>query len=394
MVMGVAVFFFGLLVSIALHELGHLLAAKRVGARVSEFMVGFGPSLVAFRLGHTRYGLKLLPFGGYVRILGMRAPDPLSPTTSETDHERSVPGRDFYQLSTPRRVVTMLAGPFANLVFAGALLLFVLSVLGVPAASTSVGSVRACAAESCVTGLPASPAQAAGFLPGDKIVAIDVRAVDSWEDISRAIAATSPGREMVVEVSRDGKPVTLRPVVAANPQRPGTGYLGVTPQVALKQQTPARVPGLLWTQAGQVVHALSDFPVRVAQTFDDAMRGEPRRADGPVGIVGVGRIGADIGAVDASLAVRLGQLLVLLAGLNVSLAIFNLIPLLPLDGGHVALAVFESLRSRLARLRRRPEPGPVDPRRLLMVTQLVVVFFITSSLLLLFADLVNPIQLP
>lgn len=394
MVLGAIVFFIGLTLSIALHEAGHMVVAKRVGARVSEFMVGFGPSLVSFRRGATRYGFKLLPFGGYVRILGMRAPDRGAPPPVETDEERQVPGRNFYQLSAPRRIVTLLAGPMANVAFAAALLVVVLSVLGVPSAVKRVAEVRECVAVSCDPGQPISPAQAAGFRAGDEIVAIDMRAVASWGDVARLITAAPIGTGMTVEVRRDGKLLTLHPIVAENPARPGTGYLGISPVVELVRQNPSRVPELLWSQSTQVLGALSAFPLRIAQTVDGTLRGEERAIDGPVGIVGVGRIGVDIGAADVSFAQRLGQLLVLLAGLNMSLAVFNLIPLLPLDGGQVALALFESARSRLARLRRRPDPGPVESRHLAFITQLVIAFFVTSSVLLLFVDLVNPVRLP
>ena len=221
MLLGVIVFFFGLILSIALHEAGHMVAAKRVGARVSEFMVGFGPSLVSFRRGATRYGLKLLPFGGYVRILGMRAPDRGSTPPAETDEELQVPGRDFYQLSAPRRIATLLAGPLANVAFAAVLLVFVLSVLGVPSTVNRVGVVRECAAERCEPGQAVSPAQAAGFRAGDEIVAIDMRAVTSWDDVSRLIAAAPIDVGMTVEIRRDGESMTLRPTVAENPARPG-----------------------------------------------------------------------------------------------------------------------------------------------------------------------------
>jgi membrane-associated protease RseP (regulator of RpoE activity) len=143
-----------------------------------------------------------------------------------------------------------------------------------------------------------------------------------------------------------------------------------------------------------VLGAVLGFPLRVLETFGGTLRGEERDPAGPIGLVGVGRIGADIGDAPAPVSTRLGQLLVLLAGLNVSLGVFNLIPLLPLDGGHIALTWFEAARSRLARLRRRTDPGPVDMRKLMPLTNLVVAFFIVSTLLLVFADLVNPIRLP
>lgn len=391
--LGVAVFLVGLFVSIAVHEAGHMLVARRVGGRVSEFMVGFGPRVLSFTRGHTRYGLKAIPFGGYVRILGMRPAGRGEP--AETEQERAVPGQDFWRLSAPRRTAALLAGPFANLLLAGFLLAFVVSVLGVPSASSRVGTVREClSVRACAPGDPASPAFVAGLRPGDEIVAFDGAPVSSWEEIVAAIASRTPGDMLEITVESGGGERTLKTLLAANPAAPGSPLLGISPEIVTERRAPTMVPRLLLDQSRSVLAAVFGFPVRVLETFGDALRGEARDPAGPVGLVGVGRIGADIGDAPAPMGTRLGQLLVLLAGLNVSLGVFNLVPLLPLDGGHVALTWFETSRSRLARLRRREDPGPVDMRRLLPLTNLVVAFFIVSTLLLVFADLVNPIRMP
>ena len=370
-----------------------MLAARRSGGRVSEFMVGFGPRIVSFKRGHIRYGLRAVPFGGYVRILGMRPPVPTDP--EETAEERAVPGEDFYRLSAPRRTATLLAGPLANFLLAGLLLTFVLSVLGVPAASSRVGVVREClSTSSCPSGAPASPAALAGLRVGDEIVAFDGVPVSSWNEIVASIAQRAPGDVLEVTVESGGERRTVLALLAANPASPGSALLGISPEIVSQRRSPAMVPGLLLEQSRDVLAAVLGFPVRVLETFGDSLRGAPRDPAGPVGLVGVGRIGADIGDAPVPLGMRLGQLLVLLAGLNVSLGVFNLVPLLPLDGGHVALTWFETLRSRLARARRQADPGPVDARRLLPLTNLVVAFFVVSTLLLVFADLVNPIRFP
>jgi len=391
--LGVVVFLVGLFVSIAVHEAGHMITARRFGGRVSAFMVGFGPNILSFKRGHTRYGLKAIPFGGYVRILGMRPPGQGEPV--ETEEERSVPGKDFYRLSAPRRTATLLAGPFSNLLLAGLLLTFVVSVLGVPAASSRVGVVRECvAAPVCSPDGKASPAALAGLKAGDEIVALDGAPVSSWEEIAVSIAARTPGDVLEVTLVADGEQRTVRALLAENPAAPDSAMLGISPEIVSERRAPTMVPRLLLEQSRNVLGAVLGFPVRVLETFGDSLRGEERDPAGPVGLVGVGRIGADIGDAPAPMNTRLGQLLVLLAGLNVSLGVFNLIPLLPLDGGHIALTWFETLRSRVARMRRRTDPGPVDMRRLMPVTNLVVAFFIVSTLLLVFADVVNPIRMP
>jgi membrane-associated protease RseP (regulator of RpoE activity) len=391
--LGVAVFVLGLFLSIGLHEAGHMLVAKRSGGRVSEFMIGFGPALVSFKRGHTRYGLKAVPFGGYVRILGMRPAGQGEPP--ETEQERAVPGRDFYRLSATRRTATLLAGPFANIAFAAFLLVVVVSVIGVPAASSRVAAVRDCVSvTACVDGAEPSPARRAGVLPGDRIVSLDGTAVGSWEEISTGISSRTPGTTLLLGLRNERGLREVPVVVAENPLAPGTGLIGVSTAVEHVRRSPLLVPGVLASQSRNVVGAVLGFPVRVFETFSGTLRGEERAVDGPVGLVGVGRIGADIGDGPAPFATRFGQLLMLLAGLNVSLGVFNLVPLLPLDGGHIALTWFETLRSRLARIRRLPDPGPVDHRKLLPLTNLVVAFFVVSTLLLVFADVVNPIRLP
>jgi membrane-associated protease RseP (regulator of RpoE activity) len=391
--LGILVFLVGLFVSIAVHEAGHMVAARRSGGRVSEFMVGFGPSIVSFKRGHTRYGLKAIPFGGYVRILGMRPSGQGDP--AETEEEKAVPGEDFYRLSTPRRTVTLLAGPFANLLLAGVLLTFVVSVLGIPAASSRVGVVRECvSAVACSAEDSASPALLAGLQVGDKIVALDGVSVSSWDAISEGISSRTPGDTLEITIESDGVSRTVKTLLAANPTAPDAALLGISPWIVSERRAPTMVPGLLIEQSRSVLIAVLGFPVRVLETFGDSLRGEERDPAGPIGLVGVGRIGADIGDAPAPMSTRLGQLLVLLAGLNVSLGVFNLIPLLPLDGGHIALTWFETLRSRLARMRRHADPGPVDMRRLMPLTNIVIAFFIVSTVLLLFADVVNPVHMP
>lgn len=391
--LGVLVFVIGLFVSIAVHEAGHMLVARRSGGRVSEFMVGFGPKVFSFKRGHTRYGLKAIPFGGYVRILGMRPSGQGEPL--ETEEEKAVPGRDFYRLSAPRRTATLLAGPFSNLLLAGLLLTFVVSVLGVPAASSRIGVVRECVSSgACTAGALASPALIAGLQPGEEILALDGAPVSSWAEIADGIASRAPGDVLEVTVGVGGSSRTVSALLAENPTSPGEGLLGISPEIVSERRAPTMVPRLLFEQSRRVLGAVLGFPVRVLETFGDSLRGAERDPAGPVGLVGVGRIGADIGDTPAPMNTRLGQLLVLLAGLNISLGVFNLIPLLPLDGGHIALTWFETLRSRLARMRRRADPGPVDMRRLMPLTNLVVAFFIVSTLLLVFADVVNPIRMP
>ena len=392
--LGLIVFLLGVMVSIAVHELGHLLAAKRSGARVSEFMVGFGPRLISFKRGSTRYGLKLLPFGGYVRILGMHAPG-RGFDRPETDEEREIPGTDFWRLGTFRRSVTLLAGVTANFLLAALLLLVVLLGIGLPTPSTTVEAVSPCvAAAPCSTDEPASPAYEAGLQSGDVVLSVDDVAVPSWDAMLAVLAEHQPGDRIVLLLLRGDRRIDVPVVLGEHPVVPGRAYIGVTPTVVFQSGSATAVPALLWDQTYQSAAMVAGFPARVFSAFSSSLAGEERDPSDAISIVGAGRLGAEIGSGTDPLRSRLGQLLALLAGLNISLAVFNLIPLVPLDGGHVAVVWFEGLRARLARLRRRPDPGPVDYRRLMPLTQFVVVFFITASLLLIFADIANPVSMP
>lgn len=392
--LGLVVLFVGVMVSIAVHEFGHLAAAKRSGARVSEFMVGFGPRLLSFKRGDTRYGLKLLPFGGYVRILGMHAPG-RGFDRAETDEEQVIPGTDFWRLGTFRRSATLLAGVTANFLLAAVLLLVVLVGLGLPSATSTVSTVSPCVSvAACAPGDDPSPAATAGLSAGDTLLAIDGATAGSWDGLLGLLAAHHPGDRVVLTVEREGSRRELPVVLAEHPAAPGRAYLGITPSITFAADSASRVGPLLWTQTRLVATTVVGFPARVLSAFSSTLTGTERDPAGAVSLVGAGRLGAEIGGGDAPLRARLGQLLVMLAGLNVSLAVFNLVPLVPLDGGHVAVVWFEGLRARFARLRRRPDPGPIDYRRLMPLTQLVVVFFITASLLLVFADIANPLPAP
>lgn len=394
MVFGSLVVIVGLMLSIAVHELGHLLAAKRAGARVSEFMIGFGPRLGSFTIGPTRYGLKLLPLGGYVRILGMHAPGK-GHDVVETEAEQAVPGTNFYELSTTRKTVILLAGVTANLLLAATLLATVLGVLGLPTATNRIDTVSECSSAAvCTEADEPSPAAAVGITSGDRITGVDATPVESWNELVTALTSYKPGDNVTLIVERDGNERRVDVVLDANPRDPRRAFLGVSPSIVQMRESPRRVPGLVWMQAQQVGGMLTAFPAQVGAAVSASVTGEERNPEGAIGIVGAGRIGAGIGATDQSLAVRLGQLLTLLAGLNVSLAVFNIIPLVPLDGGHVAVAWFEGARRRIARARRRPDPGYADMRRLLPLTYLVVAVFMAASLLLLWADIVNPVTLP
>ncbi|WP_263248971.1 M50 family metallopeptidase [Saccharopolyspora rosea] len=423
-VVGIVIFFLGLLFSIAWHELGHLAAAKLFGIKVTQYMVGFGRTLWSRKKGDTEYGIKAIPFGGYIRMIGMFPPkkdEEYGRTASSApwramieDARQAVAEevrpedahRQFYQRNPWKRIVVMLAGPVMNLILAVGIFAAILMGHGIAQATTTVSSVSECVLPAstpdtahCPAGAPPAPAAAAGFRPGDRIVEFDGRHYDSWDQLRMAIRKSSGTVPVVVE--RDGHRVTLNTTLMQT-QQPSlddpsktekVGFLGLSPtQVLVKQD----VSGVVHTIGG-FVNLTAEKVVQLPQRVPDlinAIGGGQRSADSPVGIVGASRLGGEVLSSDQyGVDDRIIMMFNLLAGVNLSLFVFNMLPVLPLDGGHVAGALWESVRRRLARLVRRPDPGPFDTAKLMPLAYAVSLVFIAYSLLVLVADIVNPVTL-
>jgi membrane-associated protease RseP (regulator of RpoE activity) len=431
---GVLILVVGLVASIALHEIGHLVPAKRFGVKVPQYMVGFGPTLWSRTVRGTEYGVKALPLGGYVRLVGMYPPSRGAtpararrdgrPTLVEEARQAALeeigPGeehRAFYRLTVPRKLVVMLGGPVMNLLIAGVLLAVIVVGIGLPQYTSTLGAVQACVpADSsqtdCTDADPASPGAAAGLRPGDEIVRWGSTDVSGWDDISGAIADGGTGATTVV-VDRAGERLTLqvtpqlteRPVVDeageavvdadGKPRTEARPFVGIGPSFDLVRQPVTTVPGLVWDTFTGTVKVVLTLPQRLVDVGKAAF-GTEERDPGVVGLVGVGRFAGEIASVDGEgygLAERSADMLSLLVSLNMALFVFNLIPLLPLDGGHIAGALWEGLRRRVARVRARPDPGPVDTARMLPLTYAVVAVMLGMSVLLAYADIVNPLSL-
>jgi membrane-associated protease RseP (regulator of RpoE activity) len=446
-VLGVLVMATGIALSIALHEVGHLLPAKRFGVRVTQYMVGFGPTMWSRRRGETEYGVKAVPLGGYIRMIGMFPPrpgdEPGKVRASSTgrfsqlmDEARSAsmeevgPGdedRVFYRLSVPKKLVVMLGGPTMNLLIGIVLLTLMVTVHGLqtPRPGAEVATVAQCVvpateytSSTTCQGRPETPALAAGIRPGDRFVSINGQPVTDLQDVG-ALIRPETDRPVSIVVERDGQQVTLTatpvsntvPVLDANgnpvTSADGTvettqaGFLGVTSRqpTVWEPQPVTAVPGIVWNYTSLTATALVHIPERMGGVWQAAFGGAERQLDSPMSVVGVGRVAGEVGSgrYDAifgdSVPDKLWTLVGLLAALNIMLFLFNLIPLLPLDGGHVAGALWEGTKRAWARLRGRPDPGYVDVAKALPIAYSVSVVIIGMSALLIYADIVKPINL-
>jgi len=394
-IVGVVLFAVGIGLSIALHEAGHMWSAKAFGMKVRRYYIGFGPKVFSFQRGETEYGLKWIPAGGFCDIAGMTALDPV--TTEEAP-------RAFFRRKTWQRVVVLSAGSAMHFLI-GIVLLYVLAVAGslpnsspvvaqvadcVPPASTAAGALP-----PCQPGEPA-PAKAAGVRAGDVITSVAGTPVSTTEQAQTIIQSKRGPVPIVVE--RAGKPLALTidvvPMTAVDPTTKvstTTGRIGVSFPFYQTLNPVTAVPAT-FAFTGQMFAAtwqgLLMFPEKVPAVLK-AIGGAPPDLNRPVSVVGASIIGGD--------AAESGQwsfFLLLLAALNFFVGVFNLVPLLPLDGGHIAVNLYERVRDTVRRRLGKVAMPPVDYTRLLPVTYAFILVLGAISLLTITADIVNPIRLP
>jgi membrane-associated protease RseP (regulator of RpoE activity) len=443
--LGVLFVALGISVSIALHEYGHLFWAKKFGVKVTQYMVGFGPTMWSRTRGETEYGLKAIPFGGYTRMIGMLPPKPgadpsmlrasstgrfsqlMDQARQESMDEVTAGDEDrvFYKLSTPKKLVVMLGGPTMNLLIAVVLLGGIFTLYGSPGLTSRVSNVSQCvqsvpangkAPAACSPSDPQAPANAAGVRPGDRIISMAGQPVNTWDDV-KALTRPNGGHTIPIVVERSGKRLSLvaTPILNNVPRVDSqgnlvlgpdgkaiidrVGFLGLSPSYENVKASITAVPSMIGSQVAATAGVVLTLPQRMSGIVKAAF-GSGARDPSLMSVVGVGRVAGEVAdgqlsgvGGSSSGADKLVILLSLIASLNVALFVFNLIPLTPLDGGQAAGALWEGLKRQVARLRGRPNPGYVDVAKALPVTYVVAIALIGMTVLLMYADVVNPIKL-
>ena len=398
-----------------------MVPAKLFGVRVPKYFVGFGKTLWSTRRGETEYGFKLFPLGGFVQLLGMYPPrNPNARNTWLTrlaDEARAAEwdeitdadrGRLLYEKPVWQRVIVMAGGITMNLLICFVLLWAVIGTHGAVRQQTTVASVPQCLVlearadpSTCLPTDPRTPSAEAGLRAGDKVVSFNGVAVRDYPHLSSLIRANLDGPATLV-VERGGEQVTLPTVHTRimsvqdrlDPSRAvQAGWLGVVPTSALVRGGPVEVVQDMGTLSAQTVVALAQFPVKVFNVVRDVVTGQPRDLYSPVSIVGASTIAGEVAASEASVGDKVVMFASLLASVNLFLALFNLVPLPPLDGGHIVGALYDGAKRGLARLFRRPDPGHADTARMLPVAYAVGGFLLVCGVLLIVADIVSPLKI-
>jgi membrane-associated protease RseP (regulator of RpoE activity) len=440
--LGVVSFVVAILVSIGLHEFGHLVPAKKFGCKVPQWFIGFGPTVWSKQIGETEYGVKAIPLGGYVKIVGMLPPgaeDLVEETTYDEDGEpvhkvrRSNTGmftqlisdaraaeweyvkqheadRLFYRLPWWQKVIVMAGGPMVNIAIAFAIFAPVFATYGNPmdrVVEPVVAAVPECVIpvdelpRSCEPGDPVTPAKQAGLLPGDEFVTFNGEPVTDWEGLQADIRANEGG-EAVMVVRRDGQELTLRTNTTVqlrytsleDDTKSEVGFLGVEPVNYLATGGPIYTVDQMGTMTAQTLEALVHLPAKVWGVARAIVGLEERDPNGPVSIVGGGRFAGETAAEESfPLTDKLVTLLLIVASFNFFIGMFNFVPLLPLDGGHIAGALYEGAKRGVARLLGRPDPGHVDVAKLLPVAYVVGLAMLVMGAVLIVGDLVVPLSL-
>ena len=440
--LGVVAFVVSILVSIGLHEFGHLVPAKKFGCKVPQWFIGFGPTVWSKQIGDTEYGVKAIPLGGYVKIVGMLPPGAeglVEETTYDEDGEpvhkvrRSNTGmftqlisdaraaeweyvkqhdtdRLFYRLPWWKKVIVMAGGPMVNIAIAFSLFVLLFATYGNPreqVVEPTVAGVPECVIpveelpRDCTAEDPPTPAKEAGLQPGDEILSFNGTPFSDWDSFQSQIRGNADG-DAVLEVRRGDEQltlttnttVTLRQTSMEDEALTEVGFLGVQPVTRLETGGVLYTGKQMGTMTVETAQALAQLPVKVYEVGRAVVGLQERDPESPVSIVGGGRFAGEAASSEAfPLTEKIVTLLFLIASFNFFIGMFNFVPLLPLDGGHIAGALYEGAKRGVARLRGRPDPGHVDVAKLLPVAYVVGMAMLVMGVVLIVADIVVPLRL-
>jgi membrane-associated protease RseP (regulator of RpoE activity) len=393
--LGWLIFLFALMFSVMLHESGHFVAAKKFGMKATRYFVGFGPTIWSTQRGETEYGVKALPLGGFVKIIGMTSMDDVDPE----DEPRS-----FRRAPGWQRLIVLAAGSFMHFVLAFLLIFGLALGIGIENNNTTqLGTVAACVpanakaltnGAACAPSDKKSPAVAAGLRVGDKVTSFDGVKVSNWTQLANAIKDAKPGGPVTLTVERNGRSVPLHTTLATVPGRSG-GYLGIAPTTVFQSTSPVGAIRYAGSGFSQVIvgsaKALGQLPSAIPKLF--AKNRSSTAAGNVSSVVGAAEATGQAVAANVGWQYKVSFVLLLIASLNIFVGAFNLLPLLPMDGGHVAVVIWERIRAWFARLRGRADPGLVDYRKLVPVSFGVFVVLIIFGTMLILADIVNPVNI-
>jgi len=393
--LGWLIFLFALLFSVMAHEWGHFITAKKFGMKVTQFFVGMGPTVWSTRVGETEYGIKAFPIGGFNRIIGM---------TRMEEVEALDEPRAFRRFPGWQRVIVLLAGSTMHFILAFLLIFGLALGVGIENSNTTqLGTVSACVPASvsaldngaaCPAGAPKSPAGLAGLKVGDKVTSFDGMRVSNYTQLTTVIKQVKAGTTVPLTVLRNGQTLTLHATLTQVPGRAG-GFLGIAGATVFQGASPARAVtysgSLFWQVLDGSGHALAQLPAAIPDLFSK------NRASTPAGnvssIVGAANATGQAVAAPVGWQDKVSFILLLIASLNIFVGFFNLFPLLPLDGGHILIVVYERVRSRIARWRHRPDPGMADYMKFVPVSFGLFSIIVVIGVLLILADIVNPVSI-
>lgn len=415
-VIGILVLGFALAVSIGLHEIGHMWPAKKFGVKVPKYMIGFGPKLWGIKRGETEYGIRLLPLGGYVLLSGMNPPrsdqrnsramiwykNMVEWARPDEDLTPDEAHRSFYRLATWKKIVVMAGGPFMNLVLGFLFAALALNLVGTWQVGTKVNSTYQCVAEvagkSCAEGDYLLPAAQMELRTGDRILEIGGQKVSKQSEL-RLLLDSFVGQQIEVKLDRDGSVITKTALIkqvdvpideaGTTQQRP---FLGVAFETEFTTLPANDTVNFAQESIVGTFNLILQLPQQLATSIGAIAGDTQRDPNGAVSIVGIADIAGDVAVQNGGdFRSTISIWLLMLAGLNFALFAFNMIPILPLDGGHILIAVLSKLKAGANKLLKRPDSGPIDLALFAPLTMFAWVVLMVMGITFIIADLIAPI---